>query len=394
MTNPDVQPLALRNGPQRPALNEQDLDSVEKAGWGLSALSEVHRRGLQVLARHWGLDVGMDIEFNFGQPYIKDNGWQKIMRRHPEFAGYRARPLIGAEKAAWGFADDDLAIEAIITTRNYGEVAARGRVTLEERTPPKDKKASLPIQAHPVDMAEKRARDKAIKLAFGREVPTEEDWQRAMASAGAEVQAETAAAISPAQQYERMAGSWFADEFPSPSPRYVDRTGQPVAGLEPQVEAEAAIEAEIVAEAESIGEAAAAIHQAESTAFDDVSEVEQRAAPAIEDASEDEVLAWLAWVNNKMAERQDRMMRAGRAQQMTVGTVISKAIGGVSTEEARALGRYVLRMLTKRTDALPMLGYGECEVILELAGQENTPTWADWETRVAQVASRMPKPKA
>jgi hypothetical protein len=91
------------------------------------------------------------------------------MRRHPQYRGYRTRPLPPDEKMLWGYKPDELVVECCIQTRDWGEITARGKVMPDEF-------ARQPVaKAHPQEMAEKRAIARASRMAFGQDVPDEDD---------------------------------------------------------------------------------------------------------------------------------------------------------------------------------------------------------------------------
>jgi hypothetical protein len=90
------------------------------------------------------------------------------MKRHPQYAGYRVRPLPKDEKEAWGYREDEIVVECAIRTREWGEITARGKVSPDEFR-------HQPVAAsHPQEMAEKRAIARASRMAFGQDVPDEE----------------------------------------------------------------------------------------------------------------------------------------------------------------------------------------------------------------------------
>jgi hypothetical protein len=383
-------------------LSERELDTVQKAGFGMT-IQPGQREALLLLARRWQLDPGLDLQVYQGRPWITIDGRVKMARRHPQFAGLSTRPLPAAEKIAWAYPEEDIVVEATIHTRSWGDISARGRVRAAELEMKKDQRGPTPVQSYPSEMAEKRAIARASRLAFGQEVPDDEEWERLVDAANTEA----SDVERDAARYKRMTDEWFADEFPSPPARdemkvetthYVDRTGQPVAGLE-AVDTSTGEVIEATTVPGEVSEETAAGHQTmpepEPTAFDDVEPAPEPPgaapelrAPPVESADRDEVHAWVQWVRNKMEARQDRRLRANRAIQNLAGTVIVKCLGDGPKRKAEA--KYVLRMLTGRTGELAELGYGECEVITEIAGQENSRAWEDWATRVAQVANLMP----
>jgi hypothetical protein len=69
----------------------------------------------------------------------------------------------------WGYRAEEVVVECTIQTRDWGEITARGKVMPDEF-------ARQPVaKAHPQEMAEKRAIARASRMAFGQDVPDEDD---------------------------------------------------------------------------------------------------------------------------------------------------------------------------------------------------------------------------
>src|SRR5262249_14372650 len=124
-----------------------------------------------LLAQRYDLDVVTDITLFQGRPWITLDGRLRMLRRHPDFRGVKTRPFSAAEKADWGYQADDLVVEATVSTARWGAVVARGKVSADEM------RRNTPTGTHPTEMAEKRAIARAARLAFGQDVPDEEDVQ-------------------------------------------------------------------------------------------------------------------------------------------------------------------------------------------------------------------------
>lgn len=149
------------------------------ARFGLEAASAEQLNVIYVLSKQYKLDPLTDITLYEGRPWITIEGWGRLLRRHPDFRGLACRPLTTDEREAWGYAADDLVIEACVTTANWGEIRARGKVSAGERQvalskAERNQRKAAPVAVHPVEIAEKRAIARAGRLAFGQELPDDE----------------------------------------------------------------------------------------------------------------------------------------------------------------------------------------------------------------------------
>src|SRR5262245_10747845 len=152
--------------------------AVVKAGFGVIGTGD-QRLAVQLLCERWQLLPGVDVQLYQGKPWITIEGWVAIIRRNPQYAGIAARPLDAREKVAWGMDAQDVEVECTIQTRAWGPVTARGRVRAKEREMREGARGEAPLQSHTSEMAEKRAIARAAKLAFGPDVPTDEDVEAA-----------------------------------------------------------------------------------------------------------------------------------------------------------------------------------------------------------------------
>jgi RecT family len=145
------------------------IEAARAPGFGLDKASQAQLNIIFLLAQRYDLDVVTDITLFQGKPWVTLDGRLRMLRRHPDFRGVRTRPLDAETKKSWGYADDDLVVEATVLTRRWGEVVARGKVSAEEM------RRNTPTGTHPTEMAEKRAIARAARLAFGQEVPDEDE---------------------------------------------------------------------------------------------------------------------------------------------------------------------------------------------------------------------------
>jgi hypothetical protein len=145
------------------------MEAARTPGFGLERATSAQLNIIFLLAQRYDLDVVTDITLFQGRPWITLDGRLRMLRRHPDFRGVRTRPLSAEEKANWGYAADDLVVEATVKTARWGELTARGKVSAPEMG------RNTPTGTHPTEMAEKRAIARAARLAFGQDVPDEAD---------------------------------------------------------------------------------------------------------------------------------------------------------------------------------------------------------------------------
>jgi hypothetical protein len=164
----ETQTLARREFSDQQIRTRLDAAKSTK-GYGLESASVEQINMVFLLAQHYDVDPAVDITLYQGRPWFTIDGRVRLMRRHPQYRGYRTRPLPQDEKLLWGYKPDELVVECTIQTRDWGEITARGKVTAAER------QKSTPTGTHPQEMAEKRAIARASRMAFGQDVPDEDD---------------------------------------------------------------------------------------------------------------------------------------------------------------------------------------------------------------------------
>lgn len=144
------------------------LEAASKPGFGMEKATRDQLNMVYLLAKHYDVDPAVDITLFQGRPFFTIDGRVRLMKRHPQYAGYRVRPLPKDEKEAWGYREDEIVVECSIRTREWGEITARGKVSPDEFR-------RQPVAAsHPQEMAEKRAIARASRMAFGQDVPDED----------------------------------------------------------------------------------------------------------------------------------------------------------------------------------------------------------------------------
>lgn len=148
---------------------KQRIAAANKPGFGLEKATPAQLEMIYLLARHYDVDPAVDITLFRDRPWFTIDGRVRLMKRHPQYAGYKCRPLTQAEREAWGYKPDELVVECTIRTRDWGEISARGKLTAAEM------RANTPTGSHPSEMAEKRAIARASRMAFGQDVPDEDD---------------------------------------------------------------------------------------------------------------------------------------------------------------------------------------------------------------------------
>jgi hypothetical protein len=145
------------------------LQLARKAGYGLEGATAEQLHVVYLLAQRYRLDPLIHITLYRGRPWVTIDGRAELARRHPQFRGLKTRPLSKQERMEWGYREDDLVVECVIKTKDWGEFSQRGKVSAAEQ------KANAPTGTHPSDMAEKRAIARASRLAFGQSAYLDED---------------------------------------------------------------------------------------------------------------------------------------------------------------------------------------------------------------------------
>lgn len=174
------------------------LNAANKPGFGLEKATPDQLNMIYLLAKHYDVDPSIDITLFRDQPFFTIDGRVRIMRRHPQYAGYRTRPLTKDEKDAWGYKPDEIVVECTIRTRDWGDIVARGKVSPDEFN-------RQPVaRSHPQEMAEKRAIARASRMAFGQDVPDEDEVAHLVVERVRPTPAQLAAG---AAQYDRIMGN-------------------------------------------------------------------------------------------------------------------------------------------------------------------------------------------
>jgi len=156
-----------------PALSDkqiqQRLSIAKQAGYGLEEATSAQLNVVYLLCQRYRLDPLTHVTLYRGRPWVTIDGRIELAKRHPEYRGFRTRPLTKDEKEAWEYRPDELVVECTISTASWGEIKARGKVTSEER------RKNAPTGSNPQEMAEKRAIARAARLAFGQSAYLDED---------------------------------------------------------------------------------------------------------------------------------------------------------------------------------------------------------------------------
>lgn len=159
---------------------QQRIRANASARFGLQDATPAQLNTVFLGAKRWALDPLTEITLYEGRLFITLDGRLQIMRRNPDYRGYRTRALSAAEKVDWGYESDDLAVECTVLTKEHGEITARGCVRRAEidgaRGRAKDSgKRAAPVGIYAPEIAEKRAIARASRAAFGQDVPDEDD---------------------------------------------------------------------------------------------------------------------------------------------------------------------------------------------------------------------------
>ncbi len=159
---------------------QQRMKANVAARFGLQDATPSQLNIVFLLAKRWALDPINEITLYEGRPFITLDGRLQLMRRNPDYRGYRTRALSATEKVGWGYEADDLAVECTVLTKEHGEITARGCVRRAEidgaRGRAKESgKKSAPVGIYAPEIAEKRAIARASRAAFGQDVPDEDE---------------------------------------------------------------------------------------------------------------------------------------------------------------------------------------------------------------------------
>jgi hypothetical protein len=228
-----------------PALSDKQLRTrlqvARQPGFGLDGATGEQLHLIYQLCQRYRLDPLLHITLFRDKPFTTIDGRIELAKRHPEYRGFRTRPLNKDEKAAWDYRPDDLVVECTITTKSWGDITSRGKVSALER------QKNSPLGTNPQEMAEKRAIARASRLAFGQSAYLDEDDLEQDPRDDPEQQARLA------QRYTEI----FRDEEDEP-PTAPHTSGQPNQGASAPVGAPDAQQA-----AQIVDKARAAAHQRE-----------------------------------------------------------------------------------------------------------------------------------
>jgi len=190
-----------------PALTDKQirtrLETAKGAGYGLEHATRDQLNVIYQLCQRYRLDPLIHITLYRDRPFTTIDGRIELAKRHPEYRGFRTRPLNKDEKAAWDYRADDLVVECTISTKSWGEITSRGKVSALER------QKNSPLGTNPQEMAEKRAIARTSRLAFGQSAYLDEDDLEPDARDDPEQQARLA------QRYDEIFSE--PDEEPAPT---------------------------------------------------------------------------------------------------------------------------------------------------------------------------------
>ena len=165
--------MSESNGTTALALSDKQirtrLEVAKQPGYGLEEATSAQLNLIYLLCQRYRLDPLFHITLYRGRPWVTIDGRIELAKRHPEYRGFRTRPLTKDEKAAWDYRPDDLVVECTISTKSWGDISSRGKVTAQER------QKNTPVGSNPQEMAEKRAIARAARLAFGQSAYLDED---------------------------------------------------------------------------------------------------------------------------------------------------------------------------------------------------------------------------
>ena len=229
---------------------KQRMELNRKARFGLQDATPEQLNIIYLICRHLDLDPLEDITLMHGHPWYTVHGTFRMMRRHPEYAGFRQWPLAADDKLIGGWAETDIVWATEIRTKSWGPIVQWGKVTREEIQQGEQRKT--PIATNYVEMAQKRSAQHAIRAAFGHEAaPDEQQIEQMMAEEIARRQdPERIKQLS--DKYEQIYGGeddWSKAKplppepvtaYPASDENEADTDPEPVAKqLEQQVEADA-----------------------------------------------------------------------------------------------------------------------------------------------------------
>ncbi len=185
------------------------IDLNRKAGYGLEKASPPQLNLIFLYCQKYQLLPGDDVTLYENKPWLTLLGTVKLMRRHAEYRGFECKPLSAAAKEEWGYDPQDLVIECQIRTDRWGTISARGKVSKEEIAGIKieGRRLNYVASIHPVEMAEKRAIQRAERLAFGADAMIDEDEIEAVARVMVEERNDPERTATLAARYEQIMGT-------------------------------------------------------------------------------------------------------------------------------------------------------------------------------------------
>jgi len=166
-----TQAIERSNGEYSMQSLERRIRLNRESGWGLEKGTPAQLNLLALFCQKHHLLPGDDVTLYEGKPWITVDGRVKLLRRNPEYRGFKQRPLSKAEKEEWGWYAKDIVVETTIRTLTYGEVIGYGRVSSEEAQGQQVQgvRHNPVARVQPVEMAMKRSLARAERFAFGTE---------------------------------------------------------------------------------------------------------------------------------------------------------------------------------------------------------------------------------
>lgn len=211
---------------ERSTALKQRIDLNRKARFGLQDATSEQLNIIFLICRHLDLDPLEDITILHGHPFYTINGTFRMMRRHPEYAGFKQWPLSQADKEAGGWEPTDIVWATEINTKSWGPIVQWGKVTQEELA--EGQRRKTPLGTYAVEMAQKRSAQRAIRAAFGHEAaPDEQQIEQMMAEEIAKRQ-DPVRVKQLSDRYEQIYGG--EDEWAKPKqlPQEAEPEPQPV----------------------------------------------------------------------------------------------------------------------------------------------------------------------
>jgi len=158
---------------------KQRIEQNQKARFGLEEASPAQLNAIFMLCQRMDLDPLTDITILHGHPWYTINGTFRMMRRHEEYAGFRQWPLGAEDKVTGGWQETDIVWATEIRTKTWGPIVQWGKVTKQEvdealGAAGRNNRRAAPIAYNPVEIAQKRSAQHAIRAAFGQDAAPDE----------------------------------------------------------------------------------------------------------------------------------------------------------------------------------------------------------------------------